>query len=136
MVEAKEVKQVMSVSELAVRLEKRWVTRYGLVQQISCLQQFRSRGTAKACQKKIFGLRVKIEGGDVGRRRTFDCVLFAWREFRLKLVGNRLCNLTLNREYVRKIAVIGLRPDLPVGSRIDELRIDPHAVASTLNASF
>ena len=80
MVEAKEVKQVMSVGELAVRLEKRWVTRDGLVQQISCLQQFRSRGTTKACQKKIFGLRVKIEGGDVGRRGTFDCALFMWRK--------------------------------------------------------
>src|SRR5437667_11733467 len=110
MVEAKEVKQVMSVSELAVRLEKRWVTRYGLVQQISCLQQFRSRGTAKACQKKIFGLRVKIEGGDVGRRGMFDCILFTWRKLRLKLLCNRLCDFALNRDHIRKIAVISLPP--------------------------
>ena len=110
MVEAKEVKQVMSVGELAVRLEKRWVTRDGLVQQISCLQQFRSRGTAKACQKKVFGLRVKVKGGDVGRRGMFNCVLFTRRKPGLKLLGNRLCDFTLNREHIRKIAVVSLPP--------------------------
>ena len=70
------------------------------------------------------------------RRRTFDCALFAWRKLRLQLVGNGLCDLTLNREYVRKIAVIGLRPELLIGSCIDQLRIDTHPIGSTLHASF
>src|SRR4029453_14638007 len=110
MVEAKEVKQIMSVGELAVRLEKRWVTRDGLVQQISCLQQFRSRGTAKACQKNKFSASVKIEGGNVARRGGFDCSFLTWRKLGLQLVGNRLRNLTLNREHIRQIAVISLSP--------------------------
>jgi hypothetical protein len=109
-VQPKEVKRVMSVGELAVSLEKRWVTPDGFVQQVSCRQQSRSCGTAKACQKKIFGLSIELEGGDIARRGTFDCTLFTGREFRLKLVGNRLCDLTLNREYVCKIAVIGSSP--------------------------
>jgi hypothetical protein len=91
-------------------LEKRWITPDGLVQQIGRLEQFRSRGTAKACQKKIFSAGVELECGDVVRWGTFNCALFARRKFRLQLSGNRLCDLTLNREYVCKISVIGLRP--------------------------
>src|SRR6266496_5376047 len=136
MVEAKEVNQVVSMGELAVRLEKRWVTRDSLVQQISCLQQFRSRNTAKACQEKIVGTRVEVDSGEVARRGTFDCTHFTWREFRLKLVGNRLCDLTLNREHIRKIAIISLPPYLSVGARIDQLRVDAHAITRALNASF
>ena len=37
MVEAKEVKLVMSYGELAIRFEKRWITRHSLVQQIDSL---------------------------------------------------------------------------------------------------
>src|SRR6266700_4216437 len=136
MVEAKEVNQVMSVGELAVRLEKRWVTPDSLVQQISCLQQFRSRSTAKACQEEIVGTCVEVESGDVTRRGTLDCTLFTRREFRLKLVGNRGCDLTLNREHIRKVAVISLPPYLCVGARIDQLRVDAHAITRALNASF
>src|SRR6476469_1688193 len=100
----------MSLDELAVCVEKRRVTRSRLIQQIGRLNQFRSRGAAKACQKKIFGASVELEGSDVARRGTFDCVLFAWRKLRLQLSGNGLRDLTLNREYVRKVSVIGLRP--------------------------
>src|SRR6266480_1837167 len=119
MVEAKEVNQVVSMDQLAICLEKRWITPDGLVQQISRFEQFRSSDTAKACQEKIVGTCVEVESGDVARRGTFDCTLFTWREFRLKLVGNRRCDLTLNREYVRKVAVISLPPYLCVGARID-----------------
>ena len=76
MVEAKEVERVMSVGELAIRPEKRWITCDGLVQQIGRLHQIRFHGTAKAYQEKIFGARVEIEGGDVPRRGPFDCILF------------------------------------------------------------
>src|ERR1700746_498532 len=119
MVEAKEVERVMSVGELAIRPEKRWITRDSLVQQIGRLEQIRFHGTAKAYQKKIFGARVEIEGCDVARRGAFDCVLFTWRKLGLKLLGNRLCDFTLNCEHIRKIAIISLPPYLSVGARID-----------------
>src|SRR6266536_1066862 len=112
MVEAKKVKRAMSVRELAIRLEKRRVTRDSLVQQIGRLEQFRSRGTAKARQKKIFDASVEAERRDVARRGKFDCVHFPWRKLGLKLLGNRLRDFTLNREHIRKIAVISLRPSL------------------------
>src|SRR4029453_16802960 len=98
MVEAKEIGRGMSVGELAIRPEKRWITCDGVVQQIGRLHQIRFHGTAKAYQEKIFGARVEIEGGDVPRRGPFDRVLFPWRKLGLKLLGNPPRDFTLNRE--------------------------------------
>ena len=50
MVEAKGIKRVMRVSELTIRLEKRWVMRDSLIQQIGRLEEIRFRATAKACR--------------------------------------------------------------------------------------
>src|SRR5882724_246054 len=137
MVEAKGIKRVMRVSELTIRLEIRWVMCDSLVQQIGRLEEIRFRATAKACrQKKIFGARVEIERRDVARRRTFDCVLFTWQKFGLKLLGNRLRDFTLNREHIRKLAIISLPPELSVGARINQLGVDTDAIARALNASF
>src|SRR6266550_7839360 len=109
MVVAKKIKRVMSEGELAIRIEKRWIARDSLVQQIHRLEAIRF--PPEACrQKNIFGTRVEIERADVPRRVTFDGVLFTRRKFRLQLIGNRLCDLTLNREHVRQIAVISLGP--------------------------
>ena len=52
------------------------------------------------------------------------------------MVGNRLCDLTLNRKHIRKIAVISLCPQLSVGACIEQLRVDAHAIARTLDTSF
>ena len=67
MVEAKEVKRVMSVGELAIRLEKRWVTRDSLVQQIGRLEQVCSsallpnsvKERSSASQVKIVGHKIR-----------------------------------------------------------------------------
>ena len=119
MVVAKKVEAVMNASQLAVRLEKRWVTRNSLVQQISCLQQIHFGATAKAPQKKILGARVQIERSDVTCWRTLDRVLFPWRKLDLELVGDRLRDLTLNSKNVCKIAIMSLPPYLSVDARID-----------------
>src|SRR5205823_11293935 len=118
MVETIKIKRVMSVGELAIGIEKRWITRHSLVQQIDRLEAIRFPPGAYR-RKNIFGARVKIERADVARRRTLDCVLFTRRKFSLQLIRNRLRDLALNREHVRKIAVIGLSPYVPVRARID-----------------
>src|SRR4029077_16002229 len=106
MIEAKEVKHVMRISESAICPQERRVTRHSLVQQIHCLQEFCSRGTAKTCQKKVSGARIKIESGAIAFRVEFDFVLFIWQEFGMKLIGNRHCNFALNCEHVRNVPVI------------------------------
>src|SRR5437588_12817861 len=99
MVDGNEVKPTMSAGKLAMGIEKRWITRDSLGEQIARLEVIR-----------FLGARVKIERADVGRRGTFDGVLFAWRKVGLQLFGNRLRDLALNREHVRQIAVISLPP--------------------------
>src|SRR4030095_10232432 len=99
MVDAKEVKPTMSVSELAIGIEKRWITRDSPVKQIDCLELFRCPGRLRV--QKNFCARVEIERDDVARRRTFDGVLFAWRKLGLQLFRNRLRDLALNRKHVR-----------------------------------
>src|SRR5882724_8313646 len=109
MVVAKKIKGVMSVGELTIRIEERWITSDSLVQQIDRLEGIRFRD--RACpQQDIFGARVEIERADVARRRTLDCVLFTRRKVGLQLFGNRLRDLALNRKHVRQIAVIRLPP--------------------------
>src|SRR6266567_1676221 len=137
MVVASAIKRIMRLCQPAIGLEKRWVTRDSLGQQIDGLQVIRFPCTAPGrSQKKIFGARVEIEGGDVVCRGTFDCAFFAWRKFCLQLVGDRLCDLTLNGEHVGEIAIVRLRPEVSVGTRIDQLRVDTHAIARALDASF
>src|SRR4030095_17149362 len=108
MVDAKEVKPIVSLGELAICIEKRWIMRDSLVQQIDCLELFCCPGRRRL--EKNFAARVKIERADVGRRGAFDGVLFAWRKLGLQLFGNRARDLALNREHVRQIAVISLGP--------------------------
>src|SRR5882724_12656350 len=109
MVDAKEIKRVMSEGELAIRIKKRWITRDSLVQQIDRLEGIRFPDRAFP-QQNIFGARVEIERADVARRRTLDCVLFTRPKVGLQLFGNRLRDLALNRKHVRQIAVIRLPP--------------------------
>src|SRR6266487_415606 len=104
MIDAKEVKPIMSVGELEIGIEKRWITRDSPVQQIDCLEVIRVR------VQKNFGARVKIERANLGRRGTFDGVFFTRRKLCLQLFSNRLRDLALNGEHVGQIAVISLGP--------------------------
>src|SRR4029450_8768180 len=111
MVVAKQVKEVVSPGELAIRIEKRWITRDSLIQQLGPLEQISFIVAAKGrVQKKILGARVQIERGDIACRGTFDCVFLSWRKFCPQLFRNRLCDLALNGEYVGGIAIISLPP--------------------------
>ena len=62
--------------------------------------------------------------------------LFACRKAGLQFPRNRGRDLTLNREYISKIAVISLPPKLPIRGDINQLGIDAHPVAGSLHASF
>src|SRR5258707_13592480 len=105
---AKEIELVMNLGESAICLEERWVAGDSLVQQIDCLQQFCSGGTAKTCQKKVLGVCIKTQSGDVARRGMLDFALFIWRKICIKLVVDRPYDLVLNCEDVTKHAVIAL----------------------------
>src|SRR5437762_14140290 len=122
----------MSIGELAIRLEKQWVTRDRLIQQISRPEQSRFSGAAKGRQKKIVGTRVKIGRGYVVCGGLLNRILFAWRKPGLQVATKRHCDVALDREHIDKLPVLGRRPDLPVGPRIDQPAVVTHALASAL----
>src|SRR5947209_19486675 len=100
MVDAKEIKRVMSEGELAIRIKKRWITRDSLVQQIDRLEGICFPDRPRP-QKNIFSARVDIERADVARRRTLDCGLLTRRQLSIHRIGTPLRNVTLSCELVR-----------------------------------
>src|SRR5262249_30168644 len=110
----------MSISELAIRLKKGWITGDNLVQQMGSLQQFRFRVTAKAGhQQKILRVSVEIEGNQIGSWWALDGEFFGDRDFSVKFFGDFLRDVTLDNEDVLRIAIILLRPNVRVGARVD-----------------
>jgi hypothetical protein len=87
-------------------------------------------------REKRLGAAVEIKRGDIGCRRLLDGLFFTRRKFRLKLVGNRFRNFTLNRENVGKIAIVSLSPEMRIVARVDELRVDADAISRPLHAAF
>ena len=82
------------------------------------------------------GASVEIVGNKIAGGPFFNGSLFAGQKFRLQLVGNRFGNFTLDRENISQIAVIGLRPEMRVITRVDQLRVHPHAIGHALHAAF
>src|SRR5262245_7458187 len=117
MVEAVKIKRVMSEGDLAIRIEKRWITRDGLGQQIDCLEVIRR----PACrQKNIFGARVKIERDEIARRPPLNRQFLSSRDFGAKLLSDFLCNLALDGEQIVQIAIVLFGPDVRVRARVNQ----------------
>src|ERR1051325_8002804 len=121
MIVAKPINSDMKPGKLAIGIEKRWITLNSLLQQFDYLKMKASLLADIETQpyKKTFGARVKVERGDVARRGTFDRVLFTWREFCLQLVRNGFGDLALNGEDISQIAIVGLRPQMPIAASIN-----------------
>ena len=105
--------------ELAIRLEKRWIARHRLVQQIDCLQQIGCRRYGKS-SSEIDSWR------EYRDRKRQDRPLVALNgqflsggDFGVKLFGDFLRDLTLDCEQIIQIAVVLFRPNMSVGARVD-----------------
>ena len=73
---------------------------------------------------------------EIGGRRVRDrCLLFR-RNLGAELTGDGLRNLRLDREDVREAAIVALRPEVRVGAGVDQLRVNPYAIARALDAAF
>src|SRR5438128_8742994 len=98
--------------------EKRRVAREGLVKKLHRFKEifFQARGVNVAVVEEFFCSQEEIIGSEVRGGALADRTLFLWRELGLKLVGDFLGNLALNRENIGEIAIIGLRPKLRVGT--------------------
>src|SRR6266567_9504234 len=131
MVNAKEVKLAMSRGEPAIRLEKRRIARHSLVQQNDCLQPSRSRvATERRCQKEIVAARVKIERGEVDGWLVLNGQFLSRCDFGVQPFGDSLRDLALDSEQLVQIAIVLLGPDVGVGARIDQLRIQVNPITA------
>ena len=54
----------------------------------------------------------------------------------MELVGNRFRNLALDGEHIRKIAIIGLGPEMRIVPRIDQLCVHTNAIRRALNTAL
>jgi hypothetical protein len=74
--------------------------------------------------------------GKVGRWFLLDCRLFARRDFGLKLRDYLSSQLTFDCKYIGNIAIVAFRPKLAVRARINQLSVDAHSTAGTLDCAF
>src|SRR6267154_3195657 len=82
------------------------------------------------------GAEIKIVGLQILRGLPPNLGLFAGGEGCFELGCDRLRELALEREDILQFAVVLLRPNLGVRLGVDELGVNPHAVARNLHASL
>src|SRR5438105_1753660 len=136
MVKAGEVKLVMSPGELTIRIEKRWIARHGLVQQIDCLTEIR-HPAAKGCpRKRMTGARIEIESDEIAGRPALNRQFLSSRDFGAKPLSDFLRNLALDRKQVIQIAIVLFRPDVRVRAGVDQLRVHVKPGADSPDAAL
>ena len=77
-------------------------------------------------------------GGKTGSRHGGHAGLLFRGQYGLQRPRNRLCNVTLNGEYVfgGQLPVVGLRPQMLVGHGVDQLHVDTNLATGTLYSAF
>ena len=84
-------------------LEKRWIARHCLVQQVSRFQQRLPMGTGVGDGKiQCLGMTIKVESYHVDGWGLLDCRFLTRRKFGLKCISDGLGNVALNCEDVAK----------------------------------
>src|SRR5438128_3375205 len=134
MVDAIEIKLIMSEGQLAIRIEKRWVASDSPVQQIDSLPKIQY--LAPSLQKNIIGARIQIEGNEIPGRFALNSHFLSGCNFGMKLVSDFLRDLALDCEHVVQIAVILINPDVGIGPRVDQLRIQMKMRAGPADAAL
>src|SRR3982751_4927276 len=130
MVVAKEIKLVMSIRELRVRLEKGGIACDCLVQQFDCLKQICFHPAAKTQLEKILGPIIEIKSDEVRGWRLFNGEFLGTRNLRPKLLRDFLRKLALRRKHAIQIAVNLLLPDECVRASIYQLSLEMKTAAT------
>ena len=79
---------------------------------------------------------IELLGLGVDRPRIRDAPLLTRSKLHVDPLGDIATHLTLHGQNVPSIAVVGLRPEVPVLCSIDELNLDPHPVAGSENGAL
>src|ERR1700733_10199642 len=79
-------------------------------------------------------LKIKVEG--VGRRRTLGPSRLDRDQLRVERVGDARNDLVLHLEEIGHRPFEALSPKMVAALRVNELRVDAHAIATPLDAAF
>src|SRR5690349_14075921 len=134
MVNAKEVKLVMSPREDAIGLQKRRIPRHRLVQQIDCPQRFRAK--AKARPDDIIGTPLELESTEIDGGLFLSGQPLRCRDLGVPSFGDFLRDLALDAKQLVQIAVVLLGPDVRVTAGVNQLGIDTKLRAGSADAAF
>ena len=137
MVDSEEVEAVVRARQPAIGEQECGIADDGLAEETHGLEEIlRPGGAAGFGVDQCRRANVKIERHEISSGSLLDRGLFRRREPGLKLVGDCLGNFALNGKNIRKLSVIGLRPQMRIGAGVDQLRHHSHAVGCALNAPF
>src|SRR4029453_16872300 len=137
MINAAEIELIMRQGELVVAKGKVGIAFDCLVQQAHGLRQtLQLRRTEARADDEGFGMNVQVVSSQISHWFLPDCRLFTRRDFGLELRDYFSSHLTFDCEHVRNITVIPFGPNLAVGTRIDQLRVDANPPARALDGTF
>src|SRR5882724_4230344 len=134
MVDPFEIKLIMSKGQLAIPIVKRWVARDSPVQQIDSLREI--LWSAVFPRKNIIGARIKIESNEIAGRFALNGKFLSGCNFGVKLLSDFLRDLALDSEHVVQIAIVLFGPNMCVGARIDQLRVEMEPGARPADAAL
>src|SRR5438105_11756157 len=129
-----EIKLIMGESQLAIRIQKRWVARDSPVQQIDCLPIIRIRDISP--KKNVVGARIKIESNEIAGRFALNGKFLSGCNFGMQLLSDFLRDLALDCEHVVQIAVVVFDPDVGISLRVDQLRVQMKMRARPADAAL
>src|SRR3546814_7495935 len=84
----------------------------------------------------LAALEVEVVRGGVGCGVVLQCPTFLGAQRHLQRIDDAAGDVVLDREHVLHLAVVGFRPEVRVGSGIDQLRRDAHVLAGAAYAAF
>ena len=88
----------------------------------------------RVSNETIPSLQVELVRFQVAGRLLAHALLFVGAQSRFQCSRNAQRDIGLNREDVREITIVRLRPEMLVALRIDQLRDDAHAIAGAAHA--
>ena len=129
----------LGVGQHAKRGNKLGITRNGLIQKVDfTFRSLSPAGTDAATAVALDFQRSQIEvvRDEVFSRLRIDNRFLCGRELGLQLLGNGFGDLALDGKDIGQIAIVGLRPEMRIVTRIDELRVNANLARGALHAAL
>ena len=136
-IKIEEIEQIVGAGGVTIGKNETGIARGRVIKQSNRLQE-RDLGIRRVgvAVDQFLRLQIKVVGREVFGRAFLDERFLLRGNRRLQLRHDGLRDFALNCEDIRQVAVVSLRPNLPIRSRIDQVRDDPQAMFGALHRSL